>query len=801
MPVDELLNRLSSGKDGLSSPEAKTRFMQYGPNEISEKKVNPILKFLGYFWGPIPWMIEVAAVLSAIIQHWEDFVIIFALLLVNAIVGFWQEHKANNAIELLKLRLAPKALVRRDSKWIELPSRELVPGDLVRIRLGAIIPADIKLSEGEYLEVDESALTGESLPVEKKLSDIAYSGSIVRQGEMNGLVFAIGMDTYFGRTAKLVEEAKTQSHFQKAVIKIGDYLVLMAIVLVAIVFVAAMLRHESILQALQFALVLIVASIPAALPAVLSVTMAVGAIELAKREAIVSKLVSIEEMAGMDVLCSDKTGTITQNAIKVAEIVSFDDFKEQDVLLYATLASREDNKDLIDNAIIDKSKEKGVDISGYLVTKFTPFDPVSKRTEANIEQVGSFKVSKGASQAIQSLTAANSSTPRVDEYVNSFASKGYRALGVARTDESGKWNYVGLIALYDPPRPDSAQTIKTAIDMGVQVKMVTGDHVAIAKEIASQVGLGKNIFPASAFIDKSPEEAVNIIEEADGFAQVFPEHKFKIVELLQAKGHIVGMTGDGVNDAPALKKSDAGIAVAGSTDAAKSAAAIVLTSPGLSVIVDAIKESRRIFRRMNSYTIYRISETIRVLFFITFSILAFNFYPVTAIMIVLLALLNDLAIITIAYDRAEYSNTPDRWRMQSVLGLATFLGIIGTFASFGLLFIGLDILHLSKETLQSFIYLKLSVAGHFMIFIARTKGYFWAYRPSYILLGAVIGTQMIATIIAVYGILIPPIGWSLAALVWIYAMVAFVITDFIKVKFYDKFVLSLRFLEKEVESI
>ncbi len=796
--VADLTDRLSTKEGGLSTSEADARLQQYGPNEITEKKANPLIKFLGHFWGPIPWMIEAAAILSAILGRWDDFAIIFLLLLMNGVVGFWQEHKADNAIELLKERLAPTARVQRDGQWKGIPSAELVPGDLVRIRLGEIIPADIKLIDGDFLQVDESALTGESLPVDKKVGEIAFSGSIVRQGEMTALVFATGMNTYFGRTARLVELARTQSHFQKAVVKIGDYLIILAIILVTLIFIVAILRHESLLQALQYALVLVVAAIPAALPAVLSVTMAVGAIELAKKGAIVSRLAAIEEMAGVDVLCSDKTGTITQNAITVAEVVPFEGFTEKDVLLFGALASREEDGDLIDTAIIKKSKEEQVEPVSYKSGKFKPFDPVSKRTEAEIEDTqGSFKTAKGAPQAILSLTANSTQGTSVDKNVETFASKGYRALGVASTDSYGAWRYVGLIALQDPPREDSAETIKTAQSLGVQIKMVTGDHVAIAKEIARIVGLGTNIGPASDFIDKPDEEATDIIEKSDGYAQVFPEHKFRIVELLQARGHIVGMTGDGVNDAPALKKADVGIAVSGATDAAKSAAAIVLTRPGLSVIIDAIKESRKIFQRMNSYAIYRIAETIRVLFVVTLSILIFNFYPVTAIMIVLLALLNDFAIMSIAYDRAEYALKPNRWDMTTVLGMATFLGLIGTVSSFLFLYIGISILHLSQDMMQSMMYLKFSIAGHFLIFITRTKGHFWSYRPSNILLGAVLGTQIVATIIAVYGLLIPPIGWSLALFVWAYAMAAFVLTDLAKVFLYKRFEREVKTLEKE----
>ena len=423
----------------------------------------------------------------------------------------------------------------------------------------------------------------------------------------------------------------------------------------------------------------------------------------------------------------------------------------------------------------------------YKVTYFKPFDPISKRTEATVEANDGtkFKVAKGAEQAILSLVADKEAVGTdVAAIVDSFASKGYRALGVAKTDEKGKWQFIGLVALYDPPREDSAETLKAAQSMGVHVKMVTGDHIAIAKEIAKQVGLGTNIVTASAFVDKEASEAARVVENADGFAQVFPEHKYRIVELLQGRSHIVGMTGDGVNDAPALKKADAGIAVAGATDAAKSAADIVFTKLGLSVIIDAIKESRKIFQRMTNYAIYRICETIRVLFFITASIVIFNFYPVTPLMIVLLAILNDIPIMTIAYDNVKYSSQPEKWNMRILLGIATFLGIIGVFSSFGLLYIGRELLHLSTETLQSFIYLKLSVAGHLALFVARTKGPFWSVKPAKILLFTVILTQLTATLITVYGILLPAMGWSLAGLVWGYALALFLVTDFLKVRFY-----------------
>ncbi len=786
LSADEAAKRLDTSLSGLSSEDVPARLEKYGRNEIVEKKRNPLLKFLNYFWGPIPWMIEGAAMLSAVIRRWEDFWIIAVLLLLNAGVGFWQERKADNAIDLLKKKLALRALVHRDGKWQDVPAAELVPGDIVRVRSGEVVPADLKLVDGDYLQIDESALTGESLPVEKHVSDMAYSGSVVRQGEMNALVIVTGMDTFFGRTARLVEEAKTVSHFQKAVVKIGDYLIVLAIALVVVIFLVSLYRHESILETLQFALVLTVAAIPAALPAVLSVTMVVGASALAKRQAIVRKLVAIEEMAGMDILCSDKTGTITQNRLTVAELLPHGDFEEVDVLLYGLLASKEEDRDPIEMALFAKADELSdvrKRLGDFNVTEFKPFDPVVKRTEAHIRSADgeTFTVVKGAPQVVLSLVK-DEEGGEVNEQVDNLASKGYRALGVAR-GMGDDWSFVGLVALFDPPREDSAETIRTAVDMGVRVKMITGDHAAIAREVAKKVGMGTEIKDVATFLDKPDREAGRAIEAADGFAQVFPEHKFHIVELLQKTAHIVGMTGDGVNDAPALKKADVGIAVEGATDAAKSAAAIVLTEPGLSVIIDAIKSSREVFQRMNSYAIYRITETIRVLFFITLSIIAFNFYPVTAIMIVLLALFNDAPIMAIAYDNVRYGSAPEKWDMRLVLGISTLLGLVGVASSFGIFYIAEHVLNLSRDQVQSFVFLKLAVAGHLTIFLTRTRGPFWSSRPSGALFFTAVITKILATLFVVYGWWVLPIGWTLAGYVWGYALVMFVITDFLKIRF------------------
>lgn len=791
LPLPELWKKLDSSPGGLSAEEARGRLERFGYNELPEEKVNPLLKFLSYLWGPIPWMIEIAIILSAVVRHWADFYIILVLLMTNAVVGFWEEYQAAGAIAALKAQLALRARVRRGGAWTVIASRELVPGDVVRLRIGDIVPADARLLEGDPIEVDQSALTGESLPVTHASGEAVYSGSILKRGEIDALVYGTGRNTYFGKTAGLVEEAHTVSHFQRAVLKIGDYLILIAIALVALILGVALYRGDPMLRTLEFVLILTVAAIPVAMPTVLSVTMAVGARILARAQAIVSRLVSIEELAGMDLLCSDKTGTLTQNRLTLGTPFALKGVPPAEVIRCAALASRREDEDPIDLAVLTGGTSP--EDSGLKVIHFQPFDPVSKRTQATLsdEHGATFKVSKGAPQVILALLAdASGVKATLERAVQEFAARGFRSLGVARTDASGAWQYLGVLPLFDPPREDSKATIATARQMGIAVKMVTGDQVAIGKEIASQVGLGPNILDAKLLEQTLPHESGQVedaIERADGFAQVFPEHKYHIVDVLQKRGHIVGMTGDGVNDAPALKKADAGIAVSGATDAARAAAAIVLLTPGLTVIIDAIKESRKIFQRMNSYAIYRIAETIRVLLFMTLSILVFNFYPVTAVMIVLLALLNDGAILSIAYDRVRYSNRPEAWNMRRVLGVATTLGVTGVISSFLLFYLAERVFHFGRDLIQSFMYLKLSVAGQLTIYLARTRRPFWSIRPSRLLLAATVSAQVLATLIATFGIFMPPIGWRWAALIWLYAAAWFLISDRVKLLAYRIF--------------
>ncbi|MEM0966484.1 MAG: plasma-membrane proton-efflux P-type ATPase [Verrucomicrobiota bacterium] len=785
LPIEEVQNKLSCGTDGLTEEEAKARLNQYGANRLEEGHTNPLLKFLGYFWGPIPWMIEIAVILSAVVGHWPDFFIILILLLANGLIAFWEEREAGNAIAALKAKLAVKARAKRNGEWSSVDADQLVPGDLIRLRLGDIVPADARLLEENDVEADQSALTGESLPANLRSGDPVFSGSIIRQGETTALVYATGANTYFGKTAKLVGEAHTVSHFQKAILKIGNYLIVLAVLLVALIIGVAILRGDPILTTLQFALVLTVAAIPVAMPTVLSVTMASGARQLARKKAIVSKLVAVEELAGVDVLCSDKTGTLTQNKLTLGDPFSINSDDEDALILAAALASRSENNDTIDLAVLGAVPDPER-LKAFQVTEFKPFDPVHKRTEASVKDDSgmTFRVTKGAPQVILELSQNNSEVAEVvEQTVNDFASKGYRSLGVARADGDGDWRFLGVLPLFDPPREDAKATIETAGKMGVGVRMVTGDAIAIATETAKKLGLGSNILDASrlgkADAAGNPETS-EAIDKADGFAQVFPEHKFRIIESLQRQGHIVGMTGDGVNDAPALKKADCGIAVSGATDAARAAAAIVLTTPGLSVIVDAIKESRRIFQRMNSYAIYRIAETLCVLIFMTLAILVFGFYPLTAVMIVMLALLNDGAILSIAYDKVHFKEKPEAWNMRVVMGISTVLGLVGVVSTFGLFFLGERVFKLDHAHLQTFMYLMLSVSGHLTIFLTRTRGPFWSILPANILWVAVFGTQLVATLIAVYGLFMTPIGWSWALLVWGYALVWFLLSDGLK---------------------
>ncbi|NGX53485.1 MAG: Calcium-transporting ATPase 1 [Chlamydiae bacterium] len=722
-PPEEVIKHFNtSEKEGLSTGESTKRLQEHGLNLLEIKQVSLWKRIITFFWGPIPWMIEVAAILSGYLEKWPDFIMIVALLLINAALGFFQEFKAHNAIEALKKSLALKARVLRDGKWQTIESQYLVPGDVITVKLGNIIPADMKLISGEYLSVDQSALTGESLPVDKGVGDIAFSGTIAKLGSMVGVVTETGTNTFFGKTAKLVAEAKTKSHFQEAVLKIGHFLIFSTLAIVAVILVVDIFRlevtktlHETLGQISIFLLVLIIAGIPVALPAVLSMTMAIGASRMAKLKAIVSKLIAVEELAGMDILCSDKTGTMTKNQLTVGDVRGYDTVSKEDVIFYGSLAC-EEGEDPIDKAILEELKDK-TKLKTYKTEKFVPFDPVIKRTEATLTTPDGSKLfaCKGAPQVILGLSNPSDTLfKEVTAGIDEFAAKGFRTLGVAKATTEGKWEFIGLIPLFDPPWEDTKETIRKAKEMHVDVKMITGDHTAIAKQLSAELDLGTNILSAKQLNDPNlPEEA---IEEASGFAEVFPEHKFAIVKHLQHKKHIVGMTGDGVNDAPALKQADIGIAVSNATDAARAAADLVLTQPGLLVITRAIEEARYIFGRMKSYAMYRISETVRLLLFLFLAILFFGTHPLTTIMIVVIALLNDIPIMMIAYDHMAIRPKPYAWDMKEVMFIAVGLAIVGVITTFGLFWISQTLWQLGPDKSKTLAFMAILCGGNLTIY-------------------------------------------------------------------------------------
>ncbi len=786
VPVEEALRKLDTSLEtGLTSDEAKKRLAEVGHNEVPEKKKNAALSFLKRFWGLTAWTLELTILISYVLGRSLDLIVIAALLIVNAVLGFAQEWQAERAVEALKQKLSIRARVLRDGAWSIVPARELVPGDVVRVRAGDFVPADVKVIEGE-VEVDQSALTGESLPVGKKAGDMLYSGSLARKGETTGVTILTGTRTYFGRAAQLVQVARPKLYVETVITGLLEWLLALVIILLSLAFVASYLRGISLLGLLPLALVLLVSSIPVALPAMFTVTMALGSLELAKKGVLVTRLSASQDAAMMDILCADKTGTITMNRLSVACMVEMGGYSVDDVALYGALASQEANQDPIDLAFIAEARRRGLSLDGYAQKKFTPFDPSTRRTEAVIEKDGEeFTAVKGAALTIAGLcNIGGAEIADIEARVDSFAKKGYRVVAVAKGGMRG-FELVGMTALHDPPRPDSAKLIDDLRGMGISTKMLTGDSLPIAREVAKEVGIGENISGMESLKGMGINRARDAIEKSDGFAGVYPEDKYLIVKALQAKKHVVGMTGDGVNDAPALKQAEVGIAVSSATDATKGAASVVLTEEGLHAIVSLVRVGRMIHQRIVTWILNKIIKTFEIVVFVVAAYLITGVYVVGAFEIVLLLFLIDFVTISIATDNARPSLRPETWDLGPLVKASVLLGILMVSESLALLYIAMSFLHLTDATgLRTFAFCMLIFGGMFTIFVVRERDYFWMSRPSNILLAAIGGDMLVTTIVSVFGIpgLMPiPLAYVLIAWAW-YLLFALLINDAIKVR-------------------
>ncbi|KAJ7639564.1 plasma membrane H+-transporting ATPase [Roridomyces roridus] len=827
--IDDVFKLLRSDHDGLSDEEAQRRLQFFGPNRLEQEEQNPFLQFLSFMWNPLSWVMEAAALVAIALSNgqgrapdWEDFLGITFLLLINSSIGFYEERGAGNAVKALMDSLAPRAKVKRSGTWCDIESSGLVPGDIISFKIGNIVPADCRLTESINVSIDQAALTGEAFPQTKKPGDQCFSGSTCKQGEAEGIIISTGINTYFGRASSLVGlEDDSTGHLQKILAQIGSFcLVVIGIFVIAEILVLYAGFRYDYRRGLDNILVLLIGGIPIAMPTVLSVTLAVGAQQLAKHKAIVTRITAIEELAGVTILCSDKTGTLTTNKLTIDRetVVSYTPrFSTEDIILFAAYASRTENQDAIDASVIFALGDAAKAREGIELLDFKPFNSTDKRTEITYREVASGqlkRISKGMTVKIMDLCTRGVSTEleeRLEEDVKEHARRGLRSLAVAYEEVDGDnpmaegngFELIGLFAFFDPPRGDTKQTIDDALGLGVKIKMVTGDQLAIAKETGRRLGMGDHMYPASSLKNgPAPDSSYVNLDEmilaADGFAGVFPEHKYDIVKRLQGLGHLVAMTGDGANDAPALSRANVGIAVEGSTDAARGAADIVLTEPGLSTIVHAIRGSRIIFQRMRNYSIYACAVTIRIV--VCFAVLAFAYkFDFPPFMVLIIALLNDGTIMTLSVDRVLPSNTPDSWDLAEIFSFAVAYGLYLTLSTVSLVVIVLETTFFQDHfgvTLGSFpvqhndtqlhmlVYLQVAIISQALIFVTRAHGFFFMERPSTALLAAFCVAQLVSSIIAAYAdwgfTKIHPISGGWIGIVWVWNIIWFIPLDWIK---------------------
>ena len=789
--VPDTLATLKVNPDiGLAHADVDIRRKETGYNEVPEQQGHPVLRFLGKFWGLSAWMLELIMILSAVLRKYPDLAVVSTLLVVNAVVSFMQERRAAGVVETLRQRLQVSARVLREATWQVIPARELVPGDIVRVRPGDVIPADVKLLTGT-MSVDQSALTGESKEAEKTSGDALSSGSIVRRGEGNGVVMLTGTKTYFGRTTELVQQARPKLHIDAVMAKVVRWLFLTVGALLGMVVVMSLIRSTPLLEMVPLMLILFMSAIPLSLPVMFTVSMAVGSKELAKRGVLVTRLSAAEDAATMDVLCVDKTGTITMNQIAVTGVLPLDHATEADVLLAGTLASQEANQDPIDLAVLAAAKERHIfdNLAKVTPVSFAPFDAKNRRTEAVVEQNGQrLRVMKGAMRTVAEACGLQpTAIEALEARVSGSALKGYRTLAVARGPESGAPKLVGLVSLYDPPRLDAKQLIAELLDLGVSVKLLTGDALPVACEVGQGVGLPdiRRMADLKTVSVKASHKTADFFAGADGFAEVFPEDKYIVVKHLQATGHVTGMTGDGVNDAPALRQAEVGIAVSTATDVAKGAASVVLTEPGLTNIVALVEQGRTIYQRILTYIINKIGRTILKTAYVAIAFVATGKFAMSAFAMLLLVFVTDFAKISLATDRVRPSKKPETWNIGGFITVSVVLGALMVAEALLLLWSGWSRFGLATNdtALYTFSFLTLLYYAAFSIVSARERHWFWATMPSRAVVIAAVTEVLVGTILTCVGIPgLTPLPWWQMLTIFVYAMVScLVVNDAVKV--------------------
>lgn len=762
---------------GLTSVEAKKRQERYGPNAVTQMAPRGIQLLLPKFWGIIPWMLEIAIILDLFLARWIEAAVIALLLVSNALIAFFQESRAKEAVALLRKRLSVNARVKRDGQWQVVPAAALVPGDLVHLRVGDIVPADIGLAEGQIL-VDQSQLTGESLPMEQSVGKTAYSGSTVSRGETTGIVEAIGSRTYFGKTAELVRTAEAPRRLELLVIKVSGYLGAAVLLLAVVALITMISRGTPLTQMLPFSLMLLVTSVPVALPMMFTMSAAIGARGLANKGILATRLSAMQDAAAMDILCLDKTGTLTENRLAVANLVTFSETTKDELLRFAALASEEATQDPIDLAIIQSARERK--LLGNLPARlsFIPFDPATKRSEAIIPSGSrTLRIVKGEPSIIAKISDKQWSD--ITNEVGQLSADGSRILAVA-TGEASKLHLVGLIALSDPPRKDSAELITQLAKRGVRVLLITGDGEATARAIAAKVGISGEIAPIGTIHkDLDPKTASRFTI----FPGVFPEDKFLLVQALQKTGHTVGMTGDGVNDAPALRQADVGIAVASATDVAKASASLVLTNPGIGEIVMAISGSRMIFQRMKNFVLTMIGMKLSTPMFFSLGVIVFGTFVLTPLQIVLLVFLGNIVTMSVSMDQVTPSSKPDSWSVRSLIATGVVFSLLLLFFDSSIFWTAGNILHLIPSQTQTLMFFWLVIgAGQALLYVTRGQGFFWERPyPGKAHLLATSLDLVLAVLFTALGIFMASVPFFLIGGLLVLAGIFLVIADILKI--------------------